>query len=176
MHHHTQVDHCNLNCNQDSFKIENTQDESKNYYSNDFSRHDYSKYDYQNVLTKNENLSISPYKSASTKKSNLDTHASCNHADQAEYRVFVPSKDELKNLIPSHLLSSTKKAGDYLFTIQSTRFHFLRDNDGNTYAQSDGDLMPLHKFMNSLKSDSPIKPFQMSPTKQSNKPMREVYH
>ena len=91
-----------------------------------------------------------------------------------QYKVINPSEIELKNLIPKGLRNKIKRLGESLFQIKFKKFKFLRDEDGNTYVEPQGEeynldlmesqstytwastekILPVHKFVKGFKRHS----------------------
>ena len=70
---------------------------------------------------------------------------------ESQYKPFVPSSSELRNLISEDLLPKIRKVDPTDFEIEGVRFHFLRDSSGNTYAKDYGELKPLYEFLERFK-------------------------
>lgn len=89
-----------------------------------------------------------------------------------KYKEFVPSDEELKNLIPENMLFKIRRLDSKSFEINRSKFTFLRDSDGNTYAQDGIAPMALYEFLEKFKSSKNAMYF--SPVKTTT--IRHVYH
>ncbi|CAI2383260.1 unnamed protein product [Moneuplotes crassus] len=92
------------------------------------------------------------------------------------YKVFVPSDEELKNLIPESIFSRVKKTGYSDYEIDRYPFTFLRDQKGDTYAQNNKGIYPLHKFLERFKQKTENGVHTYSPAHTHRAHLRHAYH
>ena len=60
-----------------------------------------------------------------------------------KYESFIPSEEELKNLIPENLFFKIRKISVDSYDIDGISFKFIRDSRGDTYAQTSTEIRPL---------------------------------
>jgi hypothetical protein len=71
---------------------------------------------------------------------------------QDNYEILMPSPQEMQNLVhPKELLPKVTRLGKITYEYEGQLFKFLRDFQGNTFAQCDDEIMPLHRFLEMYK-------------------------
>ena len=68
-----------------------------------------------------------------------------------KYESFIPSEEELKNLIPESLFFKIRKISVDSYDIDGIAFKFIRDSRGDTYAQTSTEIKPLYQFLDRFK-------------------------
>lgn len=82
---------------------------------------------------------------------------------EEQYEAFVPSEEELKNLVHESIYYKIRKVNIDSFEIDRVGFKFIRDSRGDTYAQTSTEVRPLYQFLDRFKGVVHVRPRYASP-------------